>query len=143
MNEEIEKKLRIVQISPTPVRIMIYKCLEDANVPLSLSDIELRLDTVDKSTVSRTLNTFKDHHLIHSINDGSGSVKYELCKSHDKEIHDDQHIHFRCEKCGITSCLTSVKVPVIDLPHGYKVYERSYLITGICPKCSCQDLKNE
>lgn len=136
MNEEVENILKKVGINPTPVRILVYKCLMDNSVPASLSEIEHILDTVDKSTISRTLSLFKQHHLLHSFNDGSGSVKYELCLSHDHENHDDSHVHFRCEKCGTTICLTSINVPKVELPQGYKSHETSYIISGICSSCN-------
>lgn len=124
-------------ITATPVRILIYKTFQNASEPLSLMDIERILGSVDKSTVSRTLATFKKHRILHYFNDGSGSVKYEICNhiSSDDDRHDDLHAHFRCEKCGSTFCLTSVKVPEVVIPEGFLVKESNYLITGLCPNC--------
>ncbi|MCH5235901.1 MAG: transcriptional repressor [Muribaculaceae bacterium] len=136
MNPEIEGILIKEGINPTPVRILVYKCLQEIEYPISLSEIEERLDSVDKSTISRTLTVFKNNHLVHSFNDGSGSVKYEICHSHDHEHLDDTHVHFRCEKCGSTICLTSVKIPKVELPTGFESKEISYIITGICSSCN-------
>ena len=99
-----------------------------------MSELETLLETVDKSTISRTLNTFKERHLLHAFTDGSGSVKYEVCHSQNEE-HDDMHVHFRCEKCGNTTCLSEIKVPEVSLPSGYRKHEVSYMISGICPSC--------
>lgn len=104
--------------------------------PLSLSDLEMELDSVDKSSISRTLANFKKNHLIHSFNDGSGSMKYELCNSAEEDIHDDLHVHFRCEKCGNTICLTSISIPEVKLPEGFYAHEMSYIVSGICAECS-------
>ncbi|MCH5228768.1 MAG: transcriptional repressor [Muribaculaceae bacterium] len=133
--EEINKILKVSDISPTPIRILVYRCLRESVTPISLTDIEIALDTVDKSTISRTLNLFKNHHLIHSFNDGSGSVKYELCKCSD-EFHDDEHVHFRCEQCGLTICLPTVRVPRVKIPEGYKIKDINYVITGVCNRCN-------
>ena len=135
---DIKNLLKEKGITPTPIRILVYRCLDSALTPLSLSDMEINLDSIDKSTISRTLNLFKSNHLIHSFNDGSGSVKYEICKSHDHLKHDDSHVHFRCEVCGSTICLISTQIPTVDLPGGYEPHEVSYIITGICPACSNQ-----
>lgn len=136
MNHQVNEILKRYGITATPTRIMIYKSLESSHLPLSLSDIETILDTVDKSTISRTLSLFKEKHLVHSINDGSGSVKYELCNEPGKNLHDDLHVHFRCEKCGTTRCLEDVKIPEVQLPEGYYAHEKNYILTGICADCT-------
>lgn len=131
----IEESLREKGITPTAIRILIYRCLQNASYPLSLSDIEVELGTVDKSTISRTLNIYKEQHLVHALNDGSGAVKYELCKS-DIENHDDMHVHFRCEKCGATICFNEIPIPSVTLPEGYEIQEMSYIVSGVCRNCS-------
>ena len=136
MNEEIEIILQKAGIHATPVRFLVYKCLKESKRPVSLSDIEISLNTVDKSTISRTLNLFKTHHMVHSINDGSGSVKYEICKGRDEEDHEDMHVHFRCETCGETYCMNSVKIPQVKLPAGYHIHEINYIMSGICADCT-------
>ena len=132
---EIGIFLKSKGITPTPVRMLVYRSLRDSSSPRSLSDLETELESVDKSTISRTLSLFRDHHLLHSFNDGSGSVKYELCLAHDHESDDDTHVHFRCEKCGETYCFPTISVPYINLPEGYKAHEYNYVITGICKEC--------
>lgn len=133
--EGIREYLKSRGVAATPVRVLVYNQLLLSEVPMSLSDLETLLDSVDKSTIFRTLSTFRDHHLIHYINDGSGSVKYEICHSEDHNNYDDFHVHFRCEKCGETQCLQQVKVPEVKLPSGYQPHEVNYVITGLCPNC--------
>ena len=132
--KQAEAYLKERGITPTPVRVLVYRCLNSSDTPMSLSDIEMELNSVDKSTISRTLSMFRDNHLLHAINDGSGSVKYEVCRSHGEE-HDDMHVHFRCRKCGETICLHSVMIPDVILPAGYVAEEKSYIISGVCEKC--------
>ena len=92
-NEEL---LQTAGIKPTPARIMIIKAMSSADHPLSMAEIGDRLETVDKSVISRTLALFKSRDLIHVIQDGSDSVRYELCLScsHDAALDDDLHVHF-------------------------------------------------
>lgn len=66
-------------IKPTAVRALVLAELERADCALSLTDLEARLMTVDKSSIFRTLTLFLSHHMIHSIEDGSGMTKYALC----------------------------------------------------------------
>lgn len=133
--EEIAKYLESFGISPTPVRMLVYDCLKKRNKPMSLSDLEVELESVDKSTISRTLATFRGHHLVHTFSDGSGKMKYELCLSPEKDKEEDTHVHFRCEKCGETFCMTTISIPEVQLPAGFVMHECNYIITGICPDC--------
>lgn len=136
--DNIADSLKESGVSPTPVRILVYRCLYESGKPLSLTEIETELDTVDKSTVSRTLTIFKKAHLIHSISDGSGSLKYELCHS-PHEFESDMHVHFRCERCGSTICLNNVKIPSVSLPEGFEAWGVNYIISGLCNNCSSKN----
>ena len=127
MNDCITRLLDDNGIRPTPNRIMIIRELCSANAALSLSDLEGRLGTVDKSSVFRTLTLLTQHHIIHQINDSTGQTKYALCQ--------DSHIHFHCEKCKQTYCLPSKPIPEIDLPDGFHVHDAEMIIKGLCPTC--------
>ncbi|MCH5226216.1 MAG: transcriptional repressor [Muribaculaceae bacterium] len=134
-SRSVEQVLTEAGVSPTPVRILVWKCLEEAEGPLSMAGIEEKLESVDKSTISRTLSTFRRHNLLHHFYDGSGSLKYELCHSHDHQKENDTHVHFRCEVCGETKCITQIPVPLVALPEGYEFHSVNYVITGICKDC--------
>lgn len=64
-------------IKPTAIRLLVIKAMMQAERAVSLLDLETLLDTVDKSTISRTIALFLSHHLIHSIDDGS---LVEVCR---------------------------------------------------------------
>ena len=68
-------------IRPTPNRILVARALMDATHPVALAELETVLDTVERSTIFRVLNLFRSADLVHVIDDGSGSTKYELCRS--------------------------------------------------------------
>ena len=63
------------EIQPTAIRILVLQAMLKAGRSVSLLDLENMLDTVDKSSIFRTITLFLSHHLIHSIDDGSGSFK--------------------------------------------------------------------
>ena len=123
-------------VKPTSTRILVLRELMKADNPLSLQDVETALDTVDRSTIFRTLVLFREHHLVHDIDDGSGSVKYELCGGGADCTVADMHSHFYCERCRRTFCLDYIAVPQVDLPEGYEARSVNYMIKGVCPDCA-------
>lgn len=125
-------------VRPTAVRIMIGRLLESTDHPLSSLDIEMALDTVDRSTITRTIALFNEKGLIHTIEDGSGAAKYEICIS-DHTHKSDMHLHFHCRKCGMTTCLHSIPIPEISLPEGFVAESANFTLTGICDRCNTQN----
>lgn len=110
-------------IRPTAVRLLVLDALQQAECALSLSDLEARLGTVDKSSIFRTLSLFLSHHLVHCVEDGTGMMKYALCPPSchcgENANHglNDLHTHFRCEHCNRTFCLRGLPVPSLSLIH--------------------------
>ncbi|MBM6992563.1 MAG: transcriptional repressor [Prevotella sp.] len=125
-------------IKPTSNRIVVLKALANSENPSSIADLERSILTIDKSGIFRSLTLFRDHHLVHALEDGEGGLKYELCHSHDDEEDDDQHVHFYCERCHRMFCLYDTPVPAIDLPEGYIRQSSNYLVKGICPECKAR-----
>lgn len=125
-------------VRPTANRITILRQLQRAPRPLSMAELETQLQTVDKSVLSRTLSLFADAHLVHVIDDGSGSAKYEACSSGADHSADDMHPHFHCYRCGATHCLDSVAVPSVELPQGYRALSVNYVIKGECAECAAK-----
>lgn len=105
---------------------------------LSLIELETLLGTVDRSTIFRTLNHFLAHHMVHDIEDGSGSLKYEVCPDEDTCTVDDMHTHFYCEVCHRTFCFPSIHIPVVDLPEGFRLHSINYMVKGVCRECAAR-----
>ncbi len=122
-------------IKPTANRILVAKALDTAGRPLSMTELETKLQTVDKSVISRTLALFREHHMVHVIEDGSDGVRYELCRSHDLDHDDDMHVHFYCERCHRTYCLEGIKIPPVELSGGFIMNSVNYIVKGLCPHC--------
>ncbi len=138
--ERIERLLEDKGVRPTANRILVARMLGRAERPASLADLEAMLGhTVNKASIFRSLETFAAHGIVHEIEDGSRSLKYELCHSaagHAADGEDDDmHVHFYCEKCGRTFCLDGVGPPPVDLPDGFKARSVNYMIKGACPGC--------
>lgn len=123
-------------IKPTANRLIVLRTLDGAGRPMSLTELENKIQTIDKSGIFRTLSLFREQHLVHVIEDGGDGVRYELCHSHDDDVDDDLHVHFYCEQCHQTYCLDHIPVPGIDLPEGFIMSSVNYMVKGICPHCA-------
>ena len=135
-SEECEKLLASHNIKPTANRIVVARTLAAAERPMSLSELEYKILSIDKSGVFRALTLFREHHLVHVIEDGGDGVRYELCYSHDGHHEDDdQHVHFYCERCHRTFCLHDTPIPTVSLPEGYRLTSINYMVKGLCPEC--------
>lgn len=133
---EISSILTQAGVKPSPVRILVLRELAESDRPMSGLEIEDRLASVDRSSITRTLAIFTEHHLVHQISDGSGSMKYEMCANPADGEHTDEHVHFHCRKCGRTYCFYDQQVPEPRVPEGYAAEGATYVINGLCPRCN-------
>ncbi len=122
-------------VKPTANRILILRALLGAGRPLSMTEIETLLESVDKSIISRTLSAFREARLLHVLADGSESVRYEVCHCASEAEDADRHVHFHCTHCGRTFCLKEIPVPAVSLPDGYRGDHVNFIVEGICPAC--------
>ncbi len=136
MKKSIDKSLQIRNVKPTAMRELVLGILMEEPTAISLSDLENKFAKADKSTLYRTLKTFEKNKVIHSIDDGSGAIKYAICKDTCECSPDDLHAHFHCTKCGKTYCLNDIPVPTkFALPHNFTPDYVNVVIKGICANC--------
>lgn len=136
-NNDVEDILTRKEVKPTSNRILVMRELIKASHPVSLADLEISLGfSMDKASIFRVLELFSEKDIIHVIEDGSRSLKYELCHSGTHHTISDQHVHFYCERCKETYCFENVSVPLVNIPEGFSPHAINYMIKGICPKCS-------
>jgi Fur family ferric uptake transcriptional regulator len=123
----------------TPCRVDVLATFQAVEFALSQGDIEQKLsDQYDRVTVYRTLKTFLTQGLLHKVLDDNGGVKYALCKElchQGDNHHQHDHVHFKCNQCGQTTCLETVHIPSIQLPAGFTKQESNLLIQGVCSLC--------
>lgn len=132
----LESKLNDRNIKPTTMRLLVLQELVQCETTLSLKELEARFERADTATLYRTLKTFEKKKLIHSITDGTGSTKYALCEEQCTCAPEDQHIHFHCDRCKTTYCLTQSRIPAIDIPSGFEAESVSMVYKGLCGNCS-------
>lgn len=131
-DEELFKKK---EIRLTTVRRLVWKTMQQMQWAFSLSDLEDKLLSIDKSTIFRSISLFLEHDMLHEIDDGSGSKKYCLCTCADSDHHVD-HVHLTCSICHRTFCLKNQQVPLVSLPEGFLVQHIEYLVKGVCAECT-------
>ncbi|MFA4870599.1 MAG: transcriptional repressor [Pedobacter sp.] len=136
MTRDIENTLKSKQVNPTAMRLLVLDFLTKQTAAISLNDLEKGMAPSDRITLYRTLKTFEEKGLVHSIEDGTGATKYALCEQDcDGENHHDLHVHFYCNTCKETFCLPNTRIPEMSLPNGFKQQEMNLIVKGICQHC--------
>lgn len=137
-DEQVLTLLKKRQLSITDGRKRILQLFLEKEGALSHGDIEKKAgDSFDRVTIYRTLQTFVDKGLIHTIPSADNSIRYALCKEECADgLHRHHHVHFVCGNCQQTFCLDEVATPTVKLPRGYMVKEIELLAKGICRTCS-------
>jgi Fur family transcriptional regulator, ferric uptake regulator len=137
-NEEISLLLKKHRLSVTDSRKRILELFQDSSTALAHHDIEkLTGERFDRVTVYRTLQTFIEKGIIHTIPTTDNGIRYALCKEACEEgHHHDDHVHFVCDSCGATTCLENVHIPDVRLPRGYKMRQVDMVVSGLCKDCS-------
>lgn len=137
MNTQLERKLNNRNIRPTAMRLLVLETLTTQAAAISLSDLEKTFEKSDRITLYRTLKTFQEKGIVHSIDDGTGAPKYALCEEGCAcDIERDLHVHFHCKICSDTFCLPKYKIPEINLPEKFQAEEANLVVKGVCALCS-------
>lgn len=131
-----EQTLLNAGIRLTANRLLIWRKIQHGfQGAFSLADLESALPTLDRSTLFRTLTLLSEAHLLHDIDDGTGSQKYCVCHLDDTR-HCMGHVHLTCQRCHQTFCLPNIRIPQVPLPEGFIPHETEYVVKGICAECA-------
>ena len=134
-SQDMISRLESKGIRPTANRILVMKTLMGEQNPQSLSNLERKMVSMDKSSIFRTLTLFLEHDVVHAFEDGRGVLCYELCEEKGACDHHDGHIHFYCESCQRSFCMEDIHIPSFELPEGFYPHSISFVIKGECPAC--------
>lgn len=134
-SQDMISRLESKGIRPTANRILVMKTLMGEQNPQSLSNLERKMVSMDKSSIFRTLTLFLEHDVVHAFEDGRGVLCYELCEEKGACDHHDGHIHFYCESCLRSFCMEDIHIPSFELPEGFYPHSISFVIKGECPDC--------
>jgi len=133
----IGPKLSRLGYKLTPQRLMVLKCVEDAENHISAEEIydqvSLRYPQMNFSTVYRTLELATKLGLVTETDLGDGRARYQ-CMGKGRYHH-----HLVCEKCGrITDMEESILSPlwaIVQEKYNFKVDMKHLAFFGICPRC--------
>jgi len=130
--------LTLHQLRKTPTRLAIVQHLLASTLPLSESDIhDKMLESYDRITFYRTIQTLMESGVIHRIVADNTTVRYALnyCTRKNHQ-HQNNHIHFYCSQCRKVECLKEVLIQSYPLPDGYTKEECNVVIKGLCKQCA-------
>jgi Fur family ferric uptake transcriptional regulator len=130
--------LRSSQLSVTASRRRILEMFLQSGSAMAHHDVERQSSgKFDRVTVYRTLQTFLEKGIIHTIPTTDNSVLYALCKDECEEgHHHDNHVHFVCDVCGATTCMDELVIPTVRLPSGYRSSSIHMVVNGTCKSCN-------
>lgn len=134
-SQDMISRLESKGIRPTANRILVMKTLMGEQNPQSLSNLERKMVSMDKSSIFRTLTLFLEHDVVHAFEDGRGVLCYELCEEKGACDHHDGHIHFYCKSCQRSFCMENIHILSFELPEGFYPHSISFVIKGECPDC--------
>tara|TARA_B100001250_G_C19599040_1_gene699762 strand:- start:339 stop:767 length:429 start_codon:yes stop_codon:yes gene_type:complete len=135
---KIKKVITSKGISATKNRVSVLKSFFQFNKAITLSDIRLRNQKMDRVTLFRILNIFEEKKIIHKIVLNNGSILYALCNDDcrsNQGDHVDDHIHFSCNKCEEVICLDIPNFPTISVPN-FSFYNLNINASGLCASCN-------
>ncbi len=131
----MENLLKEKKISNTPFRKEVLSIFTKYSNAIPLSIIEKELKKYNRITLYRTIKIFIEKGIIHEITLSGEESNYAICQEECDTIrHHHQHIHFKCNGCGIIFCVEVDKFPTIRLPE-YKIDQLEIQATGLCKKC--------
>jgi Fur family transcriptional regulator, ferric uptake regulator len=136
-----ENQLLLHHVRPTHVRKFILSIFLEAEYALSHADIDTEIcRKFDRVTIYRTLHTFIEHGLIHTIRDNSGLTRFALVATAEKMVR-DEHLHFKCHECGHIYCVPDFNIRDVDLPKNFNVQSLTMTAEGICKNCNQNNSK--
>ena len=138
MKNNVADILKRNQLSVTESRCRILELFRNNQGALAHADIEKKTgEHFDRVTIYRTLQTFVEKGIVHTIPTADNSVLYALCKEEcSAGHHHDNHVHFICDDCGTTYCLENITIPALNLPKGFVIKRTDVVASGICDRCA-------
>jgi Fur family transcriptional regulator, ferric uptake regulator len=131
---QINQLLHIHHLNRTPCRIDILKALIASQVALSEKELKAKLSfDHDRSTLYRTIRTFLEAGVIHSVIIDGQDVRYAISTDYTSPKH--YHPHFHCGQCDSVVCLNDLQLQQPRVPEGFQAEDFNLVINGKCPDC--------
>lgn len=135
----LERILRQHGMSNTPIRRKVLALFMNSSKALQHSDIEQHFPKNDRITLYRTLQTFVNKRLIHTIPTDRKSIQYAYGRVAPK-VGRERHIHFSCEICGDIQCMDMpLQVDISEIAKRYAVRSVDVVLRGVCSNCASKE----
>lgn len=138
--EALIQRLRATDQRATPQRLLILSVLQEADRHLTADDVFQRLEPVcpglNRSTVYRTLERFRDTGIASETDLGGGVRVYEVLESH-------RHHHLICHRCNRMIDMDDDAVEpmraLVRERYGFEPQIDHLAVWGICADCRAQE----
>jgi Fur family ferric uptake transcriptional regulator/Fur family zinc uptake transcriptional regulator len=97
------------------------------------------ISKLDRVTLYRTLENFVENEVAHQIKGTDGVWRFCVHKP-SQDGCQGNHPHFLCNVCGKMICLTDNKLVRVDVPEGYEVDGKQFVIYGKCSTCAYEHI---
>jgi len=138
--DELKTVLRDAGLRATAARVLVLRCLHEAEGPMSHAEVCELLEEhgYDRATPYRNLVDLTDAGLAQRSDLGDHVWRFEIASG--DEAHDaTAHAHFVCQECGDVSCLPGDVVAVKakrGMPKALKQNNVEILVRGLCDACT-------
>lgn len=134
---DYEEIIRSAGHRVTPQRVLILDAVCEGGGHTTLGEVYARVrrvdQSIDRSTLYRTLKLFVDLGLVVSADTGDGETYYEIAKPH-------RHHHLVCRQCGteqeIEHTLLQRMFDQMLQEYGFKVDTDHLVLFGLCGECA-------
>lgn len=122
-------------LKATSPRMNLLLMMDEYKTAMPYSSIQKSMQSIDRVTLYRTLESLKKKGIIHKAYQENNEVYYAICGVQcDKHQHEHDHVHFKCLECESVTCEqinTKVKIALPD----YEINKTSIFLEGICKLC--------
>lgn len=120
----------------TSPRLALLMSMNDYKSAMPYSEIQKSMDSIDRVTLYRTLESLKKKGILHKAFQEKNEIYYAICGDaclQEKHTHD--HIHFKCVKCETVTCEETSSSIEISIPD-FQINKTSIYLEGICKFCA-------
>lgn len=126
--------LREAGLKQTPQRAAILAVLDQADRPLSVEDIRMRMaDRSGIPTIYRNLERFVQEGWAESLLGQDQVMRFVRCRS------GHHHHHIQCESCGrsleVETCGLEAAMADMEQQSGFRITRHQLNLFGICRDC--------
>ena len=132
---EVAEQLRAAGLRRTEARAAILSALQAEARPVTPQFLSERLPSVDRVTIYRNLHSLEAAGLVHRVQGLDGAWRY--C-AHEQEPGrcPGGHPHLLCLRCGEMRCLVEQSLSWVEVPEGFEVQGKQYVVYGLCARCA-------